>query len=121
MHGEAQVSTIARDHQVPQALVTDKPPSVGMYPIWDKWIMPRCEPIAERYYGDPSKWSLQAYDDDNSFGETPPIGYVRYEYQILEELNYEKGNLFRLWYGLLRPLERTLWHTFMKKAKQKIE
>ena len=60
--------------------------------------MPRCEPIAERYYGDPGKWSLQAYDDDNSFGETPPIGYVRHQYQMLDQVDYIEGNLFRLFH-----------------------
>ena len=101
------------DHQVPQSAVKDKPPSMykalGMYPIWDKWIMPRCEPIAERYYGDPKKWSLQSYDDDDSFGDTPPLGYVRFEYQILEKLNFEDGNLFRLWFEWLGPVERIFW------------
>ena len=71
--------------------------ALGMYPIWDKWIMPRCEPIAARYYGnDFSKWSLQAYDDDMAFEETPPLGYVRYEYQMLDQLDHDEGNLFRL-------------------------
>ena len=82
--------------------------------------MPRCEPIAERYYG-AFLWSLLAYDDQDSSGETPPIGYVRFDYQILEELKFEEGNLFQLWYNLLGPKERFFWHTFMKKAQQKIE
>ena len=83
--------------------------------------MPRCEPIAERFYHSPKKWSLSAYDDEDSFGELPPLGYVRFEYQILEELKFNEGNLFRLWYKLLRPDEKTFWHTFMTKAQQKIE
>ena len=83
--------------------------------------MPRCEPIAERFYNNPMKWSLSAYDDEDSFGELPPLGYVRFEYQILEELNFDEGNLFRLWYNLLRPDEKTFWQTFMMKAQQKIE
>ena len=52
--------------------------------------MPRCEPIAERYYGDPDKRSLKNYDDDDSLGDTPPIGHVRYDYQILEQLDYTR-------------------------------
>ena len=113
------------DHMVPQPMVKDKPPSMykalNLYPICDKWIMPRCEPIAERYYGAPKKWSLLAYDDDDSFGETPPIGYVQFEYLMLDKLSFKEGNLFKLWYGLLRPTERTFWHTFMQRAQQKIE
>ena len=45
----------------------------------------------------------------------------KFEYQILEELRFEEGNLFRLWYGLLRPNEKVFWHTFITKAQQKNE
>ena len=113
------------DHQVPKSETTNKPTSMykalSMYPVWDKWLMPRCEPIAERFYNDPMKWSLSAYDDEDSFGELPPLGYARFEYRIAEELDFNEGNLFRIWYNLLRPDERTFWHTFMMKAQQKIE
>ena len=117
------------DHQVPKSETTNKPTSMykalSMYPVWDKWLMPRCEPIAERFYNDPKKWSISAYDDDDCFGgdatELPPLGYARFEYKISEELKFREGNLFKLWYELLRPDEKTFWHTFMKKAQQKIE
>ena len=49
------------------------------------------------------------------------MGYARFEYRISEQLNFEEGNLFKIWYGLLRPDEKTFWHTFMTKAQQKIE
>ena len=81
------------DHQVPKPEAASKPPSMykalSMYPVWDKWLMPRREPIAERFYSSPKKWSLSEYDDDNSFVDTPPSGYVRFEYQILENLKFE--------------------------------
>ena len=117
------------DHQVPKSETTNKPTSMykalSMYPVWDKWLMPRCEPIAERYYNNPKKWSLSSYDDDDCFGgdagELPPMGYVRFEYKIAEMLNYNEGNLFRLWYEMLRPDEKTFWHVFRSKAEQKIE
>ena len=112
------------DHLVPKSETANKPTSMykalSMYPVWDKWLMPRCEPIAERFYGNPKKWSLSEYDDDNSFGEVPPLGYVRFEYQIVEKLKFNEGNLFRLWYELLRSNEKVFWHTFMTKAQQKI-
>ena len=113
------------DHQVPKSETADKPPSMykalGMCPVWDKWLMPRCEPIAERFYNDPKRWSLSEYDDDDPFGDTPLLGYVGFGYQILEKLKFEEGSLFQLWYGLLRPNEKVFWHTFMRKAQQKIE
>ena len=93
------------DHQVPKSETANKPTSMykalSMYPVWDKWLMPRCEPIAERFYASPKKWSMSEYDDEDSFGDLPPLGYVRFEYQIVEELKFSEGNLFRLWYELL--------------------
>ena len=84
------------DHQVPKAETTNKPSSMykalNMYPVWDKWLMPRCEPIAERFYNDPKKWSLTSYHDEDCFGgdvnDRPPMGYIRFEYQIAESLDY---------------------------------
>ena len=113
------------DHQVPKSETTNKPTSMykalSMYPVWDKWLMPRCEPIAQRFYNDPMKWALSAYDEEDSFGELPPLGFARFEYRIAEELDFERGTLFKIWYGLLRKDERTFWHTYMTKAQQKIE
>ena len=117
------------DHQVPKAENANKPSSMykalNMYPVWDKWLMPRCEPIAERFYNDPNKWSLSRYDDDDCFGgdinDLPILGYVQYEYKILESLDYRKGNLFKLWYEALRPDERIYWHVSRAKAEQKVE
>ena len=60
------------DHQVPKSETANKPTSMykalSMYPVWDKWLMPRCEPIAERFYNNPKKWSISSYDDDDAFG-----------------------------------------------------
>ena len=117
------------DHQVPKAETTNKPSSMykalNMYPVWDKWLMPRCEPIAKRFYDDPKKWSLTSYHDEDCFGgdvnDRPPMGYIRFEYQIAESLDYRLGNLYQLWYGLLRPDERTYWHISRAKAEQRIE
>ena len=117
------------DHQVPKSETTNKPSSMykalNMYPVWDKWLMPRCEPIAERFYNDPKKWSLSSYDDDDCFGgdinELPPMGYIRFEYKIAESLDYRFGNLFRLWYEMLRKDEKTYWQISRSKAEQRIE
>ena len=68
--------------------------------------MPRSEPIAERFYNDPQKWSLSSYHD---------------EYKIAESLDFKEGNLYRLWYELLRKDERTYWHISRAKAEQRIE
>ena len=96
-----------------------------MYPVWDKWLMPRCEPIAERFYNDPKKWTLSSYDDDDCFGgdinELPPMGYIRFEYKIAESLDYRLGNLFQLWYEMLRKDEKAYWHISRAKAEQRIE
>ena len=117
------------DHQVPKAETTNKPSSMykalNMYPVWDKWLMPRCEPIAERFYNDPKKWSLSSYHDEDCFGgdvnDLPPMGYIRFEYKIAESLDYREGNLFRLWYELLKKDEKTYWHISRAKAEQRIE
>ena len=119
------------DHQVPKSETTNKPSSMykalNMYPVWDKWLMPRCEPIAERFYNDPKKWSLSSYDDDDDdcFGgdinDLPPMGYIQFEYKIAESLDFRKGDLFRLWYEMLRKDEKTYWHISRAKAEQRIE
>ena len=117
------------DHQVPKPETTNKPSSMykalNMYPVWDKWLMPRCEPIAERFYNDPKKWSLSSYDDEDCFGgdinDLPLMGYIQYEYKIAESLDYRMGNLFKLWYDMLRQDEKTFWHLSRAKAEQKIE
>ena len=119
------------DHQVPKSETTNKPSSMykalNMYPVWDKWLMPRCEPVAERFYNDPKKWSLSSYDDDDDdcFGgdinDLPPIGYIQFEYKIAELLDYRLGNLFKLWYDMLRKDETTFWHLSRAKAEPKIE
>ena len=49
------------------------------------------------------------------------MGYIRFEYRITEGLKFKEGNLFRLWYEMLRPDERTFWHVSRLKAEQKIE
>ena len=117
------------DHQVPKSETTNKPSSMykalNMYPVWDKWLMPRCEPIAGRFYNDPKKWSLSSYDDDDCFGgditDLPPMGYIQFEYRIAESLDFREGNLFRLWYEMLRKDEKIYWHVFRAKAEQRIE
>ena len=117
------------DHQVPRSETTNKPSSMykalNMYPVWDKWLMPRCEPIAERFCNDPNKRSLSLYDDEDCFGgdkqDLPPQGYTRFEYKIAESLDYRLGNLFKLWYDMLRKDEKTFWHLSRAKAEQKIE
>ena len=117
------------DHLVPKSDTTSKPTSMykalNMYPVWDKWLMPRCEPIAERFYNNPKKWSISSYDDDDCFGgdvtDLPPMGYIRFEYGITEKLNFKEGNLFRLWYKMLRQDEKTYWQISRSKAEQKIE
>ena len=117
------------DHQVPKSETMNKPSSMykgfNMYPVWDKWLMPRCEPIAERFYNDPKKWSLSSYDDNDCFGgdinDLPPMGYIQFEYKIAESLDYRLGNLFKLWYEMLRKDEKTYWHLSRAKAEQRIE
>ena len=53
--------------------------------------------------------------------EIPPLGRVRWEYLLLDQLSHEQGNLFRLWYEDLEPYERSFWHSFMHKASLKQE
>ena len=36
--------------------------ALTMYPVWDKWIMPRCDVIPSEYYDDPEKWALSNID-----------------------------------------------------------
>ena len=53
------------DHQTDHQASKDKPEPVhkalNMYPIWEKWIMPRIEPVSGQFYNNQEKWSL----DDN--------------------------------------------------------
>ena len=92
-----------------------------MYPVWDKWIMPRCDAIPQRYIEDPERWNLSSIDDVRAPQEIPPLGRVRWEYLLLDQLSHEQGNLFRLWYEDLELYERSFWHAFMHKASLKQE
>ena len=64
------------DHVVTHDPEEDKPSSMfkalTMYPVWDKWIMPRCEVIAPEYYDNPDKWALSKIDDISGPRSTPP-------------------------------------------------
>ena len=53
--------------------------------------------------------------------DLPPEGYTRFEYKVAESLDYRVGNLFKLWYDMLRDDEKTFWHLSRAKAEQKIE
>ena len=103
----------------------DKPNSMfkalTMYPVWDKWIMPRCEVIPPEFYDNPEKWALSKIDDIRGPRSTPPLRQVRWEYLLQEQLSHEKGNLFRIWCENLDEQERSFWHAFMGKAAQKQE
>ena len=70
-----------------------------MYPVWDKWIMPRCDVIPSAYHDDPETWSLPNFDDIKGPLSTPPIGAVRCEYILLDHLSHEKG----------KPLPTLVW------------
>ena len=113
------------DHVVTQESQGDKPSSMfkamTMYPVWDKWIMPRCDAIPQRYIEDPERWNLSGIDDVRAPQEIPPLGRVRWEYLLLDQLSHEQGNLFRLWYEDLEPYERSFWHAFMHRASLKQE
>ena len=113
------------DHVVTQESQGDKPSSMfkamTMYPVWDKWIMPRCDAIPDRYLEDPERWNLSRIDDLRSPSEVPPVGRVRWEYLLLDQLSHEQGNLFRLWYEELEQHEKMFWHAFMHKASLKQE
>ena len=113
------------DHVVTQESQGDKPSSMfkamTMYPVWDKWIMPRCDAIPQRYIEDPERWNLSDIDDVRAPQEIPPLGRVRWEYLLLDQLSHEQGNLFRLWYEDLEQYERSFWHAFMHKASLKQE
>ena len=97
------------DHVVTQESQGDKPSSMfkamTMYPVWDKWIMPRCDAIPQRYIEDPERWNLSDIDDVRAPQEIPPLGRLRWEYLLLDQLSHEQGNLFRLWYEDLEPFE----------------
>ena len=70
--------------------------ALTMYPVWDKWLMPRCDVIPPPFYEDPEKWSLSNIDDIRGPRASPPIGPVRCEYILLDRLSHEQGNLFRI-------------------------
>ena len=86
------------DHVVTQESQEDKPTSMfkalTMYLVWDKWIMPRCDAIPPRFIENPEKWALTHIDDMRAPEETPPLGPVRWEYLLLDQLSHEKGMLF---------------------------
>ena len=113
------------DHVVTQESQEDKPSSMfkamTMYPVWDKWIMPRCDAIPQRYQEEPQRWSLSSIDDARAPLEIPPLGRVRWEYLLLDQLSHDQGNLFRIWYEDLHDYEKSFWHAFMQKASQKQE
>ena len=113
------------DHVFTQESQGDKPSAMfkamTMYPVWDMWIMPRCDAIPERYIEDPERWNLSKIDDVRAPPEVPPVGRVRWEYILLDQLSHEQGNLFRLWYEELEPHEIMFWHAFMHKASLKQE
>ena len=113
------------DHVVTQESQGDKPSSMfkamTMYPAWDKWIMPRCDAIPQRYIDDPERWNLSDIDDVRAPQEIPPLGRVRWEHLLLDQLSHEQGNLFRLWYEDSEPYERSFWHAFMHRASLKQE
>ena len=73
------------DHLLDPAETEDKRGSMckalSMYPAWNKWIVPRCEPVDEVYYGVKGKWSITNYDY--------AIGHVCNQ------------NLFHIWYKAL--------------------
>ena len=110
--------------QRPDHLATKEKPSsmhktLTMYPAWDNWIMPRCEPIDEVYYEQPDKWSMTECDDiRGSVGGVPPLGFVQWEHQLLDRLSFKlnKGNLFRLWCESLSEKERAFWHGLFGKG-----
>ena len=82
------------------------------------------EVIPSEYYEDPEMWALSKIDDVRGPRATPPLGRVRWEYLLLDQLrllSHEKGNLFRIRYENLSELERAFWHAFMQKAAQKQE
>ena len=66
------------DHVVTQESQGDKPSSMfkamTMYPVWDKWIMARCDAIPERYIEDPERWNLSKIDDVKSPQESTTSG-----------------------------------------------
>ena len=95
--------------------------AMTMYPVWDKWIMPRCDAVPQRYIEDPERWNLSKIDDVRAPQEIPPLGRVRWEYLLLDQLSHEQGNLFRLWYEDLEQYEKLFWHAFMHKASLKQE
>ena len=114
------------DHLTYHESVKDKPASMykalSMYPVWDKWLTPRCEVVPPQYYANPEYWALSHIDDvKGPAHDVPPLGFIRWEYLLTDKLSSERGNLFRLWCDNLTMDERAFWHAFMQKAEQKIE
>ena len=95
--------------------------ALTMYPVWDKWIMLRCEVILPEFYEDPEMSALSKIDDIRGPRATPPLGQVRWEHLLLDQLSHEKGTLVRIGYENLSELEKAFWHVFMQKAAQKQE
>ena len=70
------------DHVVTQESQGDKPSSMfkamTMYPVWDKWIMPRCDAIPHSVIlRIQNAGSYPMIDDLRSPPEVPPVGRVR--------------------------------------------
>ena len=107
------------DHVVTQESQEDKPSSMfkalTMYFVWDKWIMPRCDAIPQRHFDDPERWALSNIDDVRAAEEIPPLGQVRWECLLLDQLSHEKCNLFRLWYEDLQDYERSFGMPLCKR------
>ena len=58
--------------------------SQRLFFVWDKWIMPRCDAIPQRYLDDPQRWALSSIDDARAPLEIPPLGRVRWEHLLLD-------------------------------------
>ena len=85
------------DHVVTQESQEDKPTSMfkalTMYPVWDKWIMPRCEAIPQPYLDDPERWTLSEIDDVRAPQQIPLLGRVRWEHLLLDQLSHENSRV----------------------------
>ena len=89
--------------------------------VVDTWIMPRCDVVPSEYQEDPEMWAFSNIDDIRGPRATPPIGPVRCAYILLGRLSHEQGNVFRIWYEELTPMERAFWQAFSHKAAQEQE
>ena len=126
MHGEEQVSTIERAIiKFPnQKRRTSQHQCIRHWACIQCWINGSCHDV-NQLQKDSTMIQRSGHCKNMTMMiplvKLPPLGYVKFEYQILEGLKYDDGNLFRLWYELLRPDEKVFSHTFMTKAQQKIE